>query len=291
MNILVIGQNGQLATHLLKDLSGRVISYGHTALNLADVDSVYDKVLATKAQVVINSAAYTDTAKAENEPELATAINGYAVGEIAKACQAMGALFIHISTDYIFDGKKQQPYVETDKPNPLNVYGASKLLGEELIQQHCDKYLILRTSWVFSAYGKNFVKTIFGAAKRQEKLQVVNDQFGMPTFAGHLSSAICSIVKRYQMRSIDYGIFNYADAPQASWYDLAQAIINTAEKQGITLKCKMIEPIGSDVWATNIERPQSSQLDCQKIYDAFAIESLSWQQGVEEVVKVLNANV
>ncbi len=291
MRILVIGEHGQLATHLLKDLSGQIRSCSREALDLSEVDSVYDAVLASSAQVVINSAAYTDTNRAESEPQLANAINGEAVGEIAKACQALDALLIHVSTDYIFDGAKTDAYVEDDQPNPLNVYGASKLLGEQLVQKYCDKYLILRTSWVFSAYGKNFVKTIFEAAKKRETLQVVNDQFGMPTYAGHLSSAICSIINRYQARAIDYGVFHYADAPVASWYDLATEIINAAEKQGVTLACKMIEPVGSDVWKSPIKRPQNSQLNCQKIEDAYSIKTLSWQQGVAEVIKVLNARV
>lgn len=290
MNILVIGKNGQLGRHLqkhLSDESDNVTYWSRADLDMAATQRVYDTVMAAQPDVIINASAYTDTQLAEVQPGLAYAVNGASVGELARAAKDNDVLLIHVSTDYVFDGDSSVPYVENAANNPQNVYGASKLLGEELIQSIMPKYCVLRTSWVFSEYGKNFAKTIVRLAAEKDTLQIVADQQGCPTFAGHLAQVIVDLTKRYQVNTADEwrsGLWHYADQSACSWYDFATAIVDEMKQQSMPVSVAEIESVSSADWPSPIKRPQNSALACQAIMQDWGIAQYDWRMGLRQVI-------
>lgn len=295
MKIIVIGKNGQVSRHLYTVLGSKATFLSRAELDLAQVNTVYPTLLATQANVIINAGAYTDTQRAESEPGLAYAINGAAVGEMARAAKDLDALLVHISTDYVFDGEKREPYTETDTPNPMSVYGDSKRQGEQLIEAIAPRYLILRTSWVFSAYRQNFVKTIAKLAKEREQLDIVADQTGCPTYAGHLAQVIGDILVRYHRQSETgkipaSGIYHYTDAPSCSWFEFAQAIVTTLQEIETVETAQplaTLKAIDSAAWSSPVRRPQNAVMSCERLYADWGITAFNWRDCLSSVLKAL----
>lgn len=214
---MILGANGMLGSDLFKVFPD-ALKFTHSELDITDRDVVIRTITTNKPDVVINAAAYTKVDQAEDEEELANLINGYAPGYIAEGCSQAGARLIHYSTDYVFDGSKPE-YIESDSTNPINAYGRSKLLGEQEIAKHTDNFMIIRTSWLFGKHGRNFVDTMLRLSQQMEKVKVVNDQFGKPTYTADLA------LKTAEIMNMEPGIYHITNDGTCSWYEFASAII------------------------------------------------------------------
>lgn len=283
--ILVTGSGGQLGMELWK-LSGQYPDYNFlftTKENLPvdNFDTV--KYFFEQQQVhhCINCAAYTAVDKAESEKEKAFFINGDAAGNLAAVCKAHQAQFIHISTDYVFDGTASIPYKEEDRISPVNMYGQSKLRGEELVLNNNPAAIIIRTSWVYSFFGNNFVKTMLRLLTEKESVNVVNDQFGSPTYAADLAAAIMTIIDKGSEEETPSGIFNYCNEGVITWYQFAKAI-----KKYTHSKC-VINPVTTAEYPTAAKRPQYSVLDTSKIKRTFGITIPAWKDSLHECLSLL----
>lgn len=276
--ILVTGANGQLG-RCLQDVAKDFPDYDFHFKSSKDLDITAEKQINNlfsqeKFDYCINCAAYTAVDKAESDKENAYLVNAQAVKYLAVACQANNTILIHISTDFVFDGTKSTPYTENDLPNPINVYGASKLKGEQYVQQIVKKYFIIRTSWVYSEYGHNFVKTMLRLGGERDEINVVNDQIGSPTYAGDLAEAILKIISH---KATDYGIYHYSNKGAISWYDFAKTIF---EIKGMDLKLK---PISSETYPTPAKRPTFSVMDKAKIKQILQINIWDWKERLKNV--------
>lgn len=289
MKILVTGCNGQVGRSLTRLLAQRdamvVIAADRDTLDITDNSAVAAFILANAPDIIINAAAYTAVDKAEDEVELAFAINSDGPKLIALAAQQIGATLLHISTDYVFAGDKQGLYQESDSPAPQSVYGESKLAGERAVMQSCDKHIIMRTAWVFSEHGNNFVKTMLRLAKTHDSLSIVGDQFGGPTYAGDIASALLTIVDAVAAQEpIEYGVYHYSGLPHVSWYEFADAIFDIAVNESLISNKPKLTPIPTQEYPTPAKRPANSMLDTAKITQHFGIEASDWKQ-------VLNTNI
>jgi dTDP-4-dehydrorhamnose reductase len=279
--ILVTGANGQLGSELrqLASLYGQYqfLFTDSTELPIQEEDKITGWFKKYQPQFCINCAAYTAVDKAESEPAKALLINGDAVGYLAKACAANGCRLIQISTDYVFDGTATEPVDENTKPNPISSYGVSKQKGETLAQALAPGSIIIRTSWVYSAYGNNFVKTMLRLMAERPMLNVVNDQFGSPTYAADLANAIMCIISKIDGATQDKfgGIYHYANAGIISWYDFAVAI-----KALSGLRCQ-VNPIPSSAYPTEARRPAYSGFDTQKISFTFNLKIPDWEDSLQ----------
>ena len=275
-SIIVTGANGQLGRCLQKlqeHFQGFDFHFlGREHLPVDNHELTRQVISSIKPFGVINTAAYTAVDKAEAETELANSINGYAAGNLAKHCAQMGARFLHVSTDYVFDGKGNMPHTETDETLAVNAYGASKLLGEGLVIKENADALIIRTSWVYSAYGNNFVKTMRRLFEERNEVKVVNDQYGGPTFAMDLAHAILQIITGTNWVP---GIYHYCNAGIISWFEFAQAIKETGN-----YNC-LVTPITTQQFPTPARRPAYSALSCQKMEDTFGIVPPDWKEALE----------
>jgi dTDP-4-dehydrorhamnose reductase len=288
MKILLTGLDGQLGKQLQPLLSplGDLTTVGRETLDLANPDNIYRVIEEVKPEIIVNAAAYTAVDKSESEVELATAVNGTAPGILAAEAEKLGANLIHVSTDYVFDGTRSVPYLETDPTNPLGVYGSSKLIGEVAIQNTKAKYVIIRTAWVYGALGKgNFVKTMLRLGKEREELRVVYDQVGTPTWTGDLGAAISQLIPRLNADNV--GIYHYTNSGAISWYDFAIAIFEEAEKLGFPLKIKRVVPITTAEYPTPAKRPAYSVLNCAKISKVLETYPPHWRQGLRQMLKEL----
>lgn len=289
MKILVTGCNGQVGRSLTRLLAQRdamvVIAADRDTLDITDNSAVAAFILANAPDIIINAAAYTAVDKAEDEVELAFAINSDGPKFIALAAQQIGATLLHISTDYVFAGDKQGLYQESDSPAPQSVYGESKLAGERAVMQSCDKHIIMRTAWVFSEHGNNFVKTMLRLAKTHDSLSIVGDQFGGPTYAGDIASALLTIADAIATQEpIEYGVYHYSGLPHVSWYEFADAIFDIAVNESLISNKPKLTPIPTQEYPTPAKRPANSMLDTAKITQHFGIEASDWKQ-------VLNTNI
>lgn len=280
--ILVTGANGQLGSELQQIaplFPGFIFSFaGSKDLPVDDAVAVQQYFNEHRPDYCINCAAYTAVDKAESEPEKAMRINGDAVGYLAKACTAAGARLFHISSDYVFDGTARSPLKETDPTGPLGVYGLSKLRGEELALQLAPGAVILRTSWVYSAYGHNFVKTMLRLMAEREAINVVNDQLGAPTYAADLAKTILEIIRSIENGSVSGdpgGIYHYANEGVISWFDFAVAI-----KELTNSKCT-VNPIPTTGYPTPAKRPAYSVFDMGKIQSRFGIRPIPWRDSLQ----------
>jgi len=279
MNILVTGGNGQLGSEI------HSLAYRHSSfnflftdaaeLNITDEVAVQNFFTENKIDACINCAAYTAVDKAESEKEMAFLVNAKAVEYLAKACAVNGSKLIHISTDFVFDGTIARPILETDRPNPLSVYGATKLAGEEFALQFSSDAIVLRTSWVYSSFGNNFVKTIFRLCKEKPSLNIIYDQVGTPTYARDLADAILQIVVDKSSLA-QKGIFNFSNEGVCSWYDFAIAIRNLASLE------TPIFPIETTQYPTPATRPKYSVLNKQKFKTAFNQSIPYWQDSLKD---------
>lgn len=264
--ILVIGKNGQIGWELERSLCvlGDVVAVDRHSVDLANADNIRAFVRQAKPDVIVNAAAYTAVDKAESEPELAMAINGTAPGIMAEEARRLGALLVHYSTDYVFDGTKRTPYTEDDTPNPINVYGKTKLAGEHAVQAVGGNYLILRTSWVYGMRGNNFLRTILRLLREKDELRIVDDQIGSPTWCRTISDATAHIVA-FALRDtaqLETGLYHLTAGGQTSWYGFARAIAELADAQGRTSKAVL--PITSAEYPTLANRPAYSVLENKK---------------------------
>ena len=291
MKILLTGKDGQVGFALHKKLVsvGEVIATNRNELNLENPDAIRAFIEKIKPDIIINAAAYTDVDKAESEIELALKVNTEAPRVLAEKASQLNIPIIHFSTDYVFDGLKNKPYVETDQANPQSVYGKTKWKGEEAIRQY-NKHIILRTGWVFSSHGQNFLKTILKLIQEKTSLNIVSDQRGTPTSADALADVTCNIVKSISNKPSfkDFGTYHVALEGETNWYEYACFINDEAIRLGLktTMTSQDIQSISSDAYPTVAERPMNSGLDTTKIKKTFMLELLSWKKEVAAVVKI-----
>jgi dTDP-4-dehydrorhamnose reductase len=270
VKILLIGKNGQVGRELQRSLAstGDITALDSNELNLAEPDGIIEIVRTIKPNLIINAAAYTAVDKAEAEPELAMAINGIAPGILAEEAKRLDIGLIHYSTDYVFDGAKLTPYTEADEPNPLNIYGKSKLAGERAIQVSGCKHLIFRTSWVYSLHGKNFLLTMLRLLQERKEISVVNDQIGAPTSANQIATITAQIIKKKWFDRT--GLYHLTAQGHTSWYDFAKEISLL-----IGSTCKIL-PITSSNYPTKAARPLNSRLELRMLEQYFNIFPSRW---------------
>lgn len=269
--VLLLGKGGQLGFELDKLLAdvGELISFDRSSLDISDFQSVKDKIHELRPDIIVNAAAYTAVDRAEDDEIACFATNASAVGNIAREAKKIGALFVHYSTDYVFDGLKNEPYLESDKPNPINFYGYSKLMGEEAIKYSGCDYLIFRVAWVYHPhYGSNFYRTIERLAKEREELRVVNDQIGVPNDARWLAKKSVEILKKpLEVLRQKSGLYHLSNEGVTSWYEFAKTI--AASIPEVDRKCKLITPISTAEYPMAAKRSLYSVLCAAKLRDAF----------------------
>ena len=278
MKVFVAGASGMLASDLIPLLRGshKVIAGDLPDFDITDRNGVYMILRELNPDAVINCAAYTSVDKAEEEADSAYAVNCRGAENLAVACRRINSRLIHISTDYVFDGKKNRPYLEDDTPNPQTVYGGSKLAGENLIKDIMDDYVIIRTSWLYGQFGGNFVKTIFKLAMEREILNVVFDQTGTPTYTKDLSSAI----KNLLIKDVS-GVYHFSNEGVCSWYDFAYDILQQMKNKRIPVKVKKLLPVLSVEYPTPAARPFYSVLDKTRYKKTTLEEIPSWRDGLD----------
>jgi dTDP-4-dehydrorhamnose reductase len=278
--VLITGANGQLGCTLKKLSSNyddiEFFFVTKSQLNITDKNSLESFFENHNFQYCINCAAYTNVDQAEIDKDLAFQINANAVKNLAITCKKFNVVLIHISTDFVFDGTKKEPYKETDIPNPINVYGESKLKGEQYIQSILKRFFILRTSWLYSEYGNNFVKTILRLTRKNKELRVVNDQIGSPTYAQDLAEVILEII---DSKNSQYGLYHYSNQGAISWFDFSMAIFNFAN---ISIQ---VTPIPTSSYPTLAKRPSFSSLNLENSKEKLNIVIPNWEVSLKGVIK------
>lgn len=296
MKALVTGANGQLGSDLVPALRRVGLDcegFGSAQLDITDAGAVSGAISTLRPSVVVNCAAYTKVDLAQSQTERAFAINRDGAKNLAESAKDAGATLIHISTDFVFDGSKPMPYNERDPVNPLGVYGASKLAGEDEVRRATDRHVIIRTSWLYGATGANFVKTILRLAKERDEIRVVFDQVGTPTCTLDLSGAIVDILRRLGDSGNDpalWGTYHYSNEGVASWYDFAVAVVEEAGLLGFDLKCKRVLPILTSEYPTPATRPSYSVFDKGKFKTAFKADVRHWRSALRELLGQLQQN-
>jgi dTDP-4-dehydrorhamnose reductase len=288
--ILVVGAAGQVGHELMRrGLWARptLVGLTHRELDIRDAAKVRAVIEGFAPAVVINVAAYTAVDKAETERDLAFAVNRDGPTNLANACSALALPLLHVSTDYVFDGRKTDAYVESDPASPTGAYGASKFAGEEAVRERLERHVILRTAWVFSSHGTNFVKTILRLAGERAELRVVDDQFGCPTPAGAVAEALLAIAAQIAQGSIAWGTYHFCGAPATSWCGFTRAIIDAAA--GSLGRRVPVKPIATAEYPTPARRPSNSVMSCAKIAAAFGVSRPDWQASLPEIVAALLA--
>lgn len=292
MNILLFGKGGQVGWELQRSLAvlGHVTALDHDSTDhcgdFANPEGIAATVRALKPDVIVNAAAHTAVDKAESEPELARLLNATTPGVLAREAAALGAWLVHYSTDYVFDGSGTRPWVETDTPAPLSVYGRTKLEGEQLIQQSGAKHLILRTSWVYAARGGNFAKTMLRLAQERERLTVIDDQWGAPTGAELLADVTAHAIRHLQQRPQDAGLYHLVAGGEVTWNGYAKFVIEHASKaqSAIKIVAKEVAPVPTSAFPTPAVRPHNSRLNTSKLQATFGLTLPHWQAGVERML-------
>lgn len=294
MKILLTGKNGQVGFELQRALAplAEIVAVGHAECDLAQTDALRRLIREVAPQIIVNAAAYTAVDKAESEPALAQAINADAPGLMGEEAKRLGALVVHYSTDYVFDGRKAGFYTEDDAPNPLNVYGRTKLAGERALIASGARHLIFRTSWVFGAHGGNFVKTILRLAAERDTLRVVADQFGAPTSAALIADVTAQILGQYvracRPASADFafGLYHLVAAGRTSWHEYAQEIVRAALAAGrpLRLRPEDVQAIATADYPLPAKRPANSCLDTSKLRKTFGLFLPDWRQGLQHVI-------
>jgi dTDP-4-dehydrorhamnose reductase len=290
MKILLTGKNGQVGFALHKKLVslGEVIATDRNELDLENSDAIRAFIEKIKPDIIINAAAYTDVDKAETEIELAHQVNAEAPGVLTEKASQLNIPIIHFSTDYVFDGLKNEPYVETDQANPQSVYGKTKWEGEEAVRNH-KKHIILRTSWVFSSRGQNFLKTILKLIQEKSSLSIINNQKGTPTSADAIADVTYNIIKTILNKPSfeNFGTYHVALESETNWYQYACFITDEAMRLGFktSMTSHDITAISIDAYSTIAKRPMNSRLDTTKIKKVFMLEFPNWQEEVAAILK------
>ncbi|MCZ8543092.1 dTDP-4-dehydrorhamnose reductase [Mesorhizobium qingshengii] len=291
MRLVVTGREGQVAASLLEAGQGRagleIIAIGRPELDLARPDTVIDAIVAAQPDMVVSAAAYTAVDQAEDEPDLAFAVNATGAGKVAQAAARLGVPVIHLSTDYVFDGSKDSAYVETDATAPLGVYGASKLAGEQAVAAANPRHLILRTAWVYSPFGRNFVKTMLRLAADRDEIAVVADQWGNPTSALDIADAIlhAAAMLHGDKRFGAFGIYHLVGTGETNWSGFARHILDTS--QAFDGPWARVRDIATMDYPTKARRPASSRLSSAKFASTFGWTAPEWRQSTEKVVRRL----
>ncbi|MBU6958638.1 dTDP-4-dehydrorhamnose reductase [Pseudomonas sp. CVAP len=283
LKILINGQHGQVSIELQRRLKGlgELIVLGRDQLDLAHPEQIRLQIRALRPSLIINAAAHTAVDQAESEPDLAFAINATAPGVLAELALELGIPLIHYSTDYVFDGRKTSPYTETDEPHPLGVYGASKLAGEQAIRAVNGQHLILRTSWVYSNHGRNFLLTMQRLLQEKPHLRIVADQIGAPTWAGTIATSTRALIERWQLGQPGaWGTYHLTAQGETSWFGFAQAIAEHLQTQHKT--CASLEAIPSRDYPTPAARPLNSRLDCRLLQQQWQVSQPDWRDALRE---------
>ncbi|MCO6059783.1 dTDP-4-dehydrorhamnose reductase [Pseudomonas sp. MOB-449] len=285
MKILITGHSGQVARELRLALAGKadVVALGRDRLDLADPEQIRQHVRALAPDLLINAAAYTAVDQAEQEPEAAFAINATAPGVLAEEAAALGIPLFHYSTDYVFDGNGIGRYTEDEPTNPLGVYGSSKLAGEQAIQAVGGQHLILRTSWVYSLYGKNFLLTMQRLLQEREELRVVDDQVGAPTWAGSIAQATVELLEGWQAGNRHWGTYHLTNQGETSWFGFASAIAEQLKANG--KPCARLVAIPSSEYPTPTQRPLNSRLDGSKLARDWQVNLPDWRDALAECLR------
>lgn len=289
MKILLLGKNGQVGSELRSTLAslGELTAWDRSELDLSNPDSIREKIRVLRPNIIVNAVAYTAVDKAESESDLAMAVNGTAPGILAEEAARLDALLVHYSTDYVFDGSKSSPYTEQDATNPLNVYGRSKLAGEQAICAQASRFLIFRTTWVYDAHGKNFLSTIKRAGTQRSELTIVDDQIGAPTWSREIAKATMQIIEHYLERTNQKqcnGIYHLTAQGQTSWFGFAQ----TAAEQGLFADLDhppALRAIPSKEYPTPAKRPMYSVLSNAKLLKQFGVQLPDWKESLRECLK------
>ena len=292
MKILLFGKNGQLGWELQRSLAplGELVALGARGeampCDFNEPDRLAETVLKVRPDVIVNAAAYTAVDNAQTDREAAHRVNALAPGVLAHAAHQCGALMVHFSTDYVFDGSGTKPWREADSTGPLNVYGATKLEGEQRVAQECARHLIFRTSWVYSARGSNFAKTILRLAQERESLKVVDDQFGAPTGADWLADITSHAIRATLQTPTRAGLYHAAAAGETTWHGYARQVLGVAQAQGLALltTSDRIAPVRSEAFPTPARRPGNSRLDTTALRSTFDLSSPDWRVGVERML-------
>ena len=283
MRILISGQHGQVSRELQKRLGalGELVVLGRDQLDLAQPEQIRQQVRRVRPDLIINAAAYTAVDKAESESRTAFAVNAEAPGILAEEALALGIPLIHYSTDYVFDGRKNAPYTEDDAPDPLGVYGQSKLAGEHAINAVQGQHLILRTSWVYSTHGHNFLLTMQRLLQEKPELRIVADQIGAPTWAGTIADSTLALIERWQAGETGaWGTYHLTAQGETSWFGFAQAIGAALREQG--KPCANLLPIPSSDYPTPAARPLNSRLNCARLLREWGVAQPDWQTALRE---------
>jgi len=296
--VLLLGANGQLGFTLgnaLKAL-GEVKALTRSEADFSNAFALRETLLPVvkkfQPQVIVNAAAYTTVDKAQTEQTIALQVNAQSVGVLAELAQSVNAVLVHYSTDYVFDGAGDRPWLESDQTNPLSVYGQSKWLGECAVRQHCRKHLILRTSWVVGVHGNNFLKTMLRLASERDGLRVVADQIGAPTSTDVLAKVTANLLQTMLPAAKDdarFGTYHLAASGETTWHAYAQYILAGALKRSVHLTCKpeSIEPIPTHAYPLPAPRPANSRLNTEKMRSTFGVELPAWQLGVDAILDAL----
>ena len=288
MKILVFGASGQIGREVCRAAwppRYAILPLDRKAVDITKSAAVSAMLARETPDLVINLAAYTAVDRAESEPEVAWAANCAGAAHIAGACDESATPLVHLSTDYVFDGRKTGPYREEDAVGPLGVYGRSKEAGERAVRAAVARHMILRTAWVFGAYGANFVKTMLRLAAERPVLRVVADQRGCPTAAADIAAALMVIAAHIERGEAKWGTYHFVGAGAASWHSFAQAIFDQAAPQ--LAACPQVEPITTEQYPTLARRPMNSVLDCRKIEEVFGISSPPWRTALATVIREL----
>ena len=292
MKILLFGKNGQLGWELQRSLAplGDLIALDRHSQDLCgdlgNLPGLADTVRALRPDVIVNAAAHTAVDRAESEPELARTINALAPGVLAQEAAKLGAWLVHYSTDYVFDGSGNRPWVETDRPAPLGVYGQTKLEGEQRVAAHCPQHLMFRSSWVYAARGGNFVKTMLRLAQERERLTVIDDQFGTPTGAELIADVTAHAIRQVLQRPQDAGLYHLAAQGETTWNRYAKHVIAQAQRAQSTMKivASEVAAVPTSAFPTPAQRPHNSRLDCTRLQSVFGLTLPDWQHGVDRML-------
>jgi len=286
MKVMITGSNGQIGNCLVQQLRSKaeLLAVDHKELDITDRQAVAKVVADFKPDYIINAAAYTAVDRAEGEAQASYSANCDGPMYLAEAAEKYGAVILHISTDYVFDGEGASAYTESCSTSPQGIYGKSKLAGERAVAQACKKHLILRTAWVFGEHGNNFVKTMLRLAESRNSLDIVGDQIGGPTYAGDIAAALIKMVEVIsEGHKPGWGIYHFSGLPYVSWFEFAQAIFSAAEKSGVLNTQPSLSSIPTSAYPTSAKRPANSRLDCSKILGSFDVKPSNWQHALQNI--------